>query len=776
MADDLHCPECGTALASDAPLGLCPACLIGMAWIQPTAGQNATTDGSPVDPDPVGPSGPGPDRFPDSLPEWAFASRDRMPPGPRDATGSDSSTVDEDSWATDDSDSFATRSGVLSDPAPPDSSSGEGFGPPGYEVLEELGRGGMGVVYKARQATLNRLVALKMIRGEAEASQGQLERFRIEAEAVARLRHPNVVQIYEVGEVRSRPYFSLELLEGGSLADRIAGIPQSARPSAELLATLARAMQAAHDAGVVHRDLKPQNVLFDRDGTPKVTDFGLAKRLDVEGGLTMTYEVMGTPSYMAPEQALGKNREVGPPADVYALGAILYSMLTGRPPLQGTTWRETLLMVAEQEPVPPSRIQPKIPRDLETICLKCLAKEPGRRYASAGELAEDLERFSAGRTILARRTPHWERGLKWVRRHPTAATLLALALAGSIGGIVAAERANDEARRRVAREDDRVAKLRREGSAELFKAKEQLARGELDDSRVVLTRLLATIPPKDKLDEVRGLASATLEEVQHKLESRAKVKSDRDRYAQFVRLTDEALLQDTMAAGLAEADKTDRTRDSARAALSIFEGEAQAPSADALTEAERVRIASDGYMLHLVLAGAIVRTQPGENPARQAAEALAIAGLPRPEDRLPGPGRRPRWGDSRAAKGGTARAFGRLRPLPARPGTPPGRRPLGGAPAFRPVLAGEARPVLGAVSVSDLPAELGALATGRGQGGAHRLPPAEAVVRLAPSTPGHRLGPVGCDDTRRRRSIASPRRGVAARVRGPFRRRRGRLS
>ena len=325
--------------------------------------------------------------------------------------------------------------------------------PPGYAILEELGRGGMGVVYKARQEGLNRLVALKMIRDQANAQPDQLERFRIEAEAVARLRHPNIIQIYDVGLAGGIPYFSLELLEGGSLADRIAGTPQSARPSGELLATLARAMQAAHDSGIVHRDLKPQNVLFDRDGTPKVTDFGLAKRLEVEAGPTLTEDVMGTPAYMAPEQALGKNREVGPLADVYALGAILYAMLTGRPPIQGTTWRETLLMVVDQEPVAPSKLQPKIPRDLETIALKCLAKEPRKRYASALALAEDLERFLDGRPILARRTPAWERGWKWSRRHPVAATLAALALVASIGIVWAVEHRNEDLRQQASQED-----------------------------------------------------------------------------------------------------------------------------------------------------------------------------------------------------------------------------------------------------------------------------------------------------------------------------------
>ena len=274
-----------------------------------------------------------------------------------------------------------------------------------YEILAELGHGGMGVVYQARQHQLNRLVALKMIRAGIQARPDELDRFRGEAEAVARLHHANIVQIYDIGEVAGLPFVALELLEGGSLADRLAGTPYPGRQAAELMVTLARAIHAAHLAGIVHRDLKPSNVLFDRDGIPKIVDFGLAKRLEVKEGPTQTGQVMGTPSYMAPEQARGQIREVGPAADVYALGAILYEMLTGRPPFKGTTPEETVWQVVHEEPVPPSRLLSRLPRNLETICLKCLAKEPPKRYASAEALAEDLCRYLAGQTILARRTP-----------------------------------------------------------------------------------------------------------------------------------------------------------------------------------------------------------------------------------------------------------------------------------------------------------------------------------------------------------------------------------
>jgi serine/threonine protein kinase len=269
-----------------------------------------------------------------------------------------------------------------------------------------------------------------------------LARFRTEAEAVARLHHPNIVQIHDVGEQDGLPYLVLEYVEGGPLARQLAGTPLPARQAAGLVETLARAVQYAHEHGVVHRDLTPGNILI-ADGrwqmadlpegatsankpaisdpqfpTPKITDFGLAKLLAGGVGRTVTGEVIGTPSYMAPEQAVGKAREVGPAADIYSLGAILYECVTGRPPFRAATPLDTLVQVVADEPVPPRRLQPKVPRDLETICLKCLRKEAPRRYASALELAEDLRRFLAGEPIRARPTPGWERAVKWVKRRP----------------------------------------------------------------------------------------------------------------------------------------------------------------------------------------------------------------------------------------------------------------------------------------------------------------------------------------------------------------------
>jgi serine/threonine protein kinase/tetratricopeptide (TPR) repeat protein len=316
---------------------------------------------------------------------------------------------------------------ILKSPsAPPRAPRAELPAVPGYEVLGELGRGGMGVVYKARQTKLNRLVALKVMRARGPAESEELDRFRAEAEAAARLQHPHIVQVYDVGQQDGWPYLTLELVEGGSLAEKLDGAPQPARPAARLLEVLAGAVHFAHQRHVVHRDLKPANVLLTADGTPKVTDFGLAKILEEGAGLTRTGVILGTPSYMAPEQAGGKSGGAGPAADVYALGAILYQLLTGRPPFRGETAEDTLHQVRTAEPVPPRRLQPKVPRDLETICLKCLQKEPPRRYASAAELAEELQRFTSDRPIRARPTPAWERALRWARRRPAVAALLSV--------------------------------------------------------------------------------------------------------------------------------------------------------------------------------------------------------------------------------------------------------------------------------------------------------------------------------------------------------------
>ena len=292
---------------------------------------------------------------------------------------------------------------------------------PGYTIFGELGRGGMGVIYKAHQVALDRPVALKVLRSDAgpEAK----DRFAAEAEAAARLRHGHIAQVYDAGTWAGRPYFAMEFLEGGTLARKLAHTPQPPAYAAAVVEALARAVQHAHERGVVHRDLKPANVLLTADGTPKIADFGLAKQTGSGLG-TRTGDLLGTPSYMAPEQAAGRAHTSGPAGDVYALGAILYECLTGRPPFRGATLVETLEQVQTQAVEPPGRFVPGLPVDLEAVCLKCLRKTPAGRYATAGELAEDLGRFLAGLPVKARPAGLSGRLRYWGRRNPTAAVLV----------------------------------------------------------------------------------------------------------------------------------------------------------------------------------------------------------------------------------------------------------------------------------------------------------------------------------------------------------------
>jgi hypothetical protein len=285
----------------------------------------------------------------------------------------------------------------------------------GYAIGELLGRGGMGLVFQAVQTALKRPVALKIVVSGAHAGAEERARFRTEAEAIARLGHPGIVQVYEVGEQAGCPYLALEFVSGGSLAQQLDGTPMPPRRAAQLLLDLARAVQHAHEHGIVHRDLKPANVLLTESGGAKITDFGLAKLLDVERGQTESGAVLGSPSYMAPEQAEGKVRAIGPATDVYALGAILYEVLTGRPPFLGASLLETLEQVRTHDPAPPRALQPKVPDDLATICLKCLEKNPAQRYASASALAQDLDLFLRGEAITARKRTVWEQAARLLR-------------------------------------------------------------------------------------------------------------------------------------------------------------------------------------------------------------------------------------------------------------------------------------------------------------------------------------------------------------------------
>jgi len=364
------------------------------------------------------------------------------------AIGDGSTLPPQESPADNSSQSFGHTAAFTNSPAPTEETPLPKI--PGHEVLGVLGRGGMGVVSKARQLGLNRLVALKMILSGAHASERERSRFLTEAEAVARLRHPNIVQIFQIGEHAGLPYFSLEYCDSGSLAALLDRTPLPPSDAAQIVRTLAEAMQVAHDEGIIHRDLKPGNVLltvvsgqlsvvsnakskptsspttghWPLTTVPKITDFGLAKMLD-EAGQTASGAVVGTPSYMAPEQASGDSKAIGPPADIYALGAILYECLTGRAPFKAATQMETIHQVVNVEPVLPSQLNPRVPRDLETICLKCVEKELGQRYASAADLAEDLRRFLAGEPIRARPVSRVERTWRWCRRKPALAGLVA---------------------------------------------------------------------------------------------------------------------------------------------------------------------------------------------------------------------------------------------------------------------------------------------------------------------------------------------------------------
>ena len=340
---------------------------------------------------------------------------------------------------------------------------------PGYNILDVLGRGGMGVVYLALQESLQRLVAVKMLRTGVDGEAWYLDRFRAEAMAVARLRHPSIVQIYEIGEWDGRPYFVMEYVEGGSLADHLDGKPLASRAAAELVEMLALATHAAHQCGIVHRDLKPANILlafprepqvtppasaaadpgaqptlacgWRRNGcVPKISDFGLAKRLESRTTGTQTGMLLGTPGFMAPEQAAGEAKTVGPAADIYALGAILYQLLTGQPPCNPAIPLELVFLALQHEPVPPRRLQPQLPPDLQTICLKCLRSEPDKRYRSAQALAEDLHRFLHGEPIQARPMGTGERAIRWARRRPAVTVLLTILFVVTVAGFLAITR------------------------------------------------------------------------------------------------------------------------------------------------------------------------------------------------------------------------------------------------------------------------------------------------------------------------------------------------
>jgi serine/threonine-protein kinase len=403
----------------------------------------------------------------------------------------------------------------------------------GYQVEAVLGRGGMGIVYKARHLRLNRQVALKMMLTGGYAGPEERERFLREAEAIARLLHANLVHVYDTGDHDGRPYFTMEYVEGGTLAQKLSGTPQPAHFASALVASLADAVHVAHEGGIVHRDLKPANILLSVDGTPKIADFGLARHFNTSSALTRTGDRMGTPSYMAPEQAMGKARMIGPSVDIYSLGALLYELLTGKPPFKGETAAETELQVLYQEPVPPSRLNAKVPRDLETICLKCLEKEPRRRYATAAGLADDLRRFQRGESITARPASSLERFGKWVRRRPAMAALIGATLfftAALVAGAIWL--AIQQAQRREAVEGDlrEVAGLQQHARwtaawAALERGEARLGKGGPADLRRRLDQARHDLDLVVQLDAIHLNRVGSVEEVDFRI---APTDADRD--------------------------------------------------------------------------------------------------------------------------------------------------------------------------------------------------------------------------------------------------------
>jgi tetratricopeptide (TPR) repeat protein/tRNA A-37 threonylcarbamoyl transferase component Bud32 len=499
-----------------------------------------------------------------------------------------------------------------------------------FDVLGELGRGGMGVVYKARHRPLNRIVALKMVQDGKHTRSEYRERFRIEAEAVARLRHPNIIQVYHFGEADGCLFVTLELLEGGSLADRLRGTTQPGQAAAELVETLAGAMHVAHQAGIVHRDLKPSNVVFDREGTPKITDFGLAKRLEVEEGQTHTGQVMGTPSYMSPEQARGEIHKIGPPADIYALGAILYEALTGRPPFKGPNAVSTIRQVVYDDVVPPSRIEKRVARDLETICLKCLQKESSKRYGTALELADDLRRYLDNRPIRARRTPLLEQGAKWVRRHPALAMLLALATAAILFRVVLDVRAGVAHRAWVLEDTRKLEARRADGERRLDQAEARLLEDDWVGGRFLLEKLVPDLKDEPRLDPLQGRAQRLLDQANQKLVDTDEQRRAQQRLRDFIARRNEAFLHETRVTVLDMPADVRATRAAAHAALAVFAAPGPGdtwiftPLPRALTPQEEAEIADGRYALLLVLAEAVAEALPGEDPVVQSDRGLRL--------------------------------------------------------------------------------------------------------------------------------------------------------
>jgi eukaryotic-like serine/threonine-protein kinase len=500
---------------------------------------------------------------------------------------------------------------------------------PGYEILGVLGRGAMGVVYRARQVRLNRQVALKMILAGDHAGPEVLARFLAEAATIARLRHPNIVQIYAIGDWDGRPYVELEYVEGGSLASRLDGKPWPPRSAARLLECLARAAAEAHRLGIVHRDLKPANILITEEGEPKISDFGLAKTLEEDSGLTRTESILGSPCYMAPEQAEGRAKDVGAEADIYALGANLYELLTGRPPFVGPTILATLDLVKNSEPVPPRRLQPALERDLETICLKCLEKAPQRRYSTADALAADLAAFLAHEPIRARRSLPWERAGKWIRRRPSTAALILVCCLGVLSAAGALSWRRADLLRRAETDRREVASLKEQADQFILLGRDAMRRKEWEASRTQLSSAMALIRSESRLAVMRdGVENLLALDGRRIAEQRAREEA-RARFSEFQRLYDEAVFCQSDFMGLDYEAGLQTRRASTRQALSRF-GLGTGNRIDlaldpAHFDAREVDLINTGcYELTLLLAESVSQPLPGEDPARQGYEALEI--------------------------------------------------------------------------------------------------------------------------------------------------------
>lgn len=412
-----------------------------------------------------------------------------------------------------------------------------------YELLAEIARGGMGVVYKARQVNLDRVVALKMILAGQLASEADVRRFNQEAEAAANLDHAGIVPIFEVGQHKGQHFFSMAFIDGESLAQRLSRSVLPAREAAELVKEIARVVQYAHENGVVHRDLKPANILLNRDGEPRITDFGLAKKIEDDSGLTATGQVLGTPSFMAPEQAAGRTDQVAEPADVYALGAVLYVALTGRPPFQADNPLDTLMLVLEREPISPRELNPSTPKDLETICLKCLEKDRQKRYRSAGEFASELDRFLTGRPILARPVSTVTRTWRWCRRNPAAAIALvaisALFLTAMVGAFWVNAARKEAVRHEAIAIEERNESERQRKEVERQKGLVQNQRDEANRQRDLAEKRQEEAETQRKLAEARRREADTQRkeaETQRKLAVQRQLETDRQRKLALERL------------------------------------------------------------------------------------------------------------------------------------------------------------------------------------------------------------------------------------------------